>query len=227
MSEQIHSLFSSIAPNYDRLNSVLSLGIDRRWRQQAVRHLRGRSKVLDLCAGTLALSRALLEINPDVRITALDFSQEMLAQGRERVTKLCADFFQWDHPVESFDGVMCSYGMRNLDDNPKALRKIHTLLQSGGRFVLLEFFRPDRWYTWCWNLTYAQFVLPAIGRVVSHHNGAYRHLRDSVRGFYAIDRYCDLLRETGFDVKVARRLTGGISGLIVADKTTSPTPLLK
>ncbi len=234
--DQIRDLFSSIAPKYDLLNSVLSLGIDRRWRQRAVAHLKDASHVLDVCAGTLALTRELLTINPTCRITAVDFSQEMLRQGLENLSErggatggpatICSDFFQWNAPCESFDGTMCAYGMRNLDDNPVALKKIFTLLKPGGHLVILEFFRPDRWYTWVWNLTYAQFVLPAIGRLVSRHNGAYRHLRDSVRGFYTLDRYCNLLRESGFEVKESRRLTGGISGMIVAEKSPQP-PFVK
>lgn len=140
------------------------------------------------------------------------------AGGNVNATTICADFYQLDVPPLSYDGVMCAYGLRNLDDNPKALKKIHGLLKPGGRFVTLEFFRPDRWYSWAWNLTYGQFVIPTIGRLVSSHQAAYRHLRDSVRGYYTVDDYCGLLRETGFEVKVAKRQTGGISGLIVADK---------
>jgi len=112
--------------------------------------------------------------------------------------------------------------MRNLVDNPAALQRIHQLLRPSGLFVVLEFFRPDRWYTWLWHLTYAQCVMPMIGRIVSRRRDAYKHLRDSVRGFYTLDRYAELLRENRFGVKVAKRLTGGISGLIVAEKPSPP-----
>ncbi len=232
--DQIRDLFSSIAPKYDLLNTVLSFGVDRRWRQQAVQYLRGCRNVLDICAGTLALTRELLEIQPNLRITAIDFSKPMLELGiqklplamRPHVTTECVDFYKLVRPAGSFDGAMSAYGLRNLSDNRAALEKINQLLSPKGRLVVLEFFRPDRWYTWAWHLTYAQFVIPLIGLVVSRHKKAYRHLRDSVRGFYTLDQYVQLLRETGFAVKVAERLTGGISGLVVAEKTSPPSPLL-
>lgn len=224
MSQQIHDLFSSIAPKYDLINRVLSLGIDRRWRREGVAYLKDRRRVLDLCAGTLALTKELLKVNPGCRITAIDFSEEMLKGAGVNVTAttICADFYQLDVPPLSYDGVMCAYGLRNLDDNPAALRKIYQLLTPGGRLVILEFFRPDRWYSWGWNLTYGQFVIPAVGVFLSRHRDAYRHLRDSVRHYYTLDQYENLLRETGFEVKVTKRQTGGISGLIVADKGPLP-----
>jgi ubiquinone/menaquinone biosynthesis methyltransferase len=236
MTQEVLQLFSSIAPHYDRLNRLLSLGIDRRWRRQGVAYLKEANHVLDLCAGTLALSKELLRVNPTASVTAVDFSREMLDQGlrdltphppllsKERGSKggevqtECIDFYEFSRPPKSFDAAMCAYGLRNLDDNPLALNKIHQLLKPGGKFVILEFFRPDRWYTWAWHLTYAQFVLPTLGQLISRHEGAYGHLRDSVRGFYTLDQYAALLRKTGFEVKGAKRLTGGISGLIVAEK---------
>jgi len=226
MSEQIHELFSSIAPKYDLLNSVLSLGVDRRWRLEGVRHLTKCRNVLDLCAGTLALTQALLKVSREVQITAVDFSQAMLERGvqklspdeGQRVVTHCGDFFTFEAPEGAFDAAMCAYGVRNLDDNPFALKKIYRLLKPGGRLVILEFFRPDRWYTWAFHKTYGEFVIPSIGSLVSRHRKAYRHLRDSVRGFYTLDQYVQLLQETGFEVKVAKRQTGGISGMIVAEK---------
>lgn len=230
MSQRIHDLFSAIAPKYDLLNTVLSFGIDRRWRRIAVSYLRDSEHLLDLCAGTLALTRELLTANPQGRITAIDFSQPMLDRGLKnlapsllwRVSVECIDFFKFTRPAGSFDGAMCAYGMRNLDDNPMALERLHHLLRAGGKLVLLEFFRPDRMITRLFNLTYAQFVIPAVGLLFSRHKEAYRHLRDSVRRFYTLDEYAQLLQEAGFEVKVAKRLTGGISGLIVAEKPPHP-----
>ena len=233
MSQQIHDLFTSIAPNYDTLNTLLSLGIDRLWRRRAVECLRRHRVILDLCAGTLPLTRELLQINPTAQVTAVDFAQPMLDYGLQRlpaelcrrITTECTDFFQFTRPPESFDAAMCAYGLRNLDDNRLALQRIHQLLKRGGTFVLLEFFRPDRWYSWLFHRTYAQYVIPFVGWFVSRHRDAYRHLRDSVRGFYTLDQYVELLRETGFVVKTAQRLTGGVSGLIVAEKPSPSTDI--
>ncbi|MBI2082874.1 MAG: ubiquinone/menaquinone biosynthesis methyltransferase [Deltaproteobacteria bacterium] len=229
MTEQIQQLFTSIAPKYDLLNTLLSFGQHKRWRNKGVSYLKNQKKVLDLCAGTLSMTMALLEINPSAEVTAVDFSQEMLDEGLRRhptlkkggrggFSTVCADFFKFDAQPSFFDGMMCAYGMRNLDDNQAALRKIHQLLSPKGRLVILEFFRPDNWVMQLFHSTYAQFVIPPLGRLISRHPHAYEHLRDSVRGFYTIDEYCHLLQENGFEVKVVKRLTGGISGLIVAEK---------
>jgi demethylmenaquinone methyltransferase / 2-methoxy-6-polyprenyl-1,4-benzoquinol methylase len=223
---EIHDLFSSIARTYDRLNTVLSFGSDKIWRKRGVSYLQDRRAVLDICAGTLPLTKELLGVNSQVSVTAIDFSQPMIDWGLEhlpkemasRVTAECSDFFKFIRPPGSFDGAMCAYGMRNLDDNQEALTKIHQLLKTGGRLVILEFFRPDRWYTWFFHYTYAQFMIPIIGWLVSGNKGAYRYLRDSVRGFYTLDQYTALLNKSGFKVIKAKRMTGGISSLIVADK---------
>ncbi|MBI4197420.1 MAG: ubiquinone/menaquinone biosynthesis methyltransferase [Deltaproteobacteria bacterium] len=223
---EIQGLFSSIAPQYDLLNTVLSFGTDHLWRKCGVSFLKESHQVLDLCAGTLALTRELLKINPSVSITATDFSEPMLREGQkklqrdehQRVSLECSDFFKFVRPPATFDAAMCAYGFRNLEDNTKALKRIHHLLKPGGRLLILEFFRPDRWYTWIFHYTYAQFLIPLIGWLVSRHQGAYKHLRDSVRGFYTLDQYIQLLRKTGFEIKKVKRLTGGISGLIVGEK---------
>ncbi|MBI4374135.1 MAG: class I SAM-dependent methyltransferase [Deltaproteobacteria bacterium] len=248
MSQVVQDLFTSIAPKYGRLNTILSLGQDRRWRKIAARHLQEQRNILDLCAGTLSLTEALLETNPTARITAIDFSEAMLEIGMKKLPKEfrtqvainCSDFYKWQPNITGvgerrihsagevrvaaprYDAVMCAYGMRNLDDNPAALQKIHQLLTNKGRLVILEFFRPDHWLMKFFHATYAQFVIPTIGRLISRHEGAYAHLRDSIRGFYTLDEYCQSLRETGFEVKVAKQLTGGISGLIVAEKSPQP-----
>ena len=87
MSEQVQKLFDTIAPKYDLLNSMLSLRVDQRWRDQAVKKLCEDRfvNVLDLCAGTLALTKSLLKANPRSRVTAVDFSEGMLETGRENL----------------------------------------------------------------------------------------------------------------------------------------------
>jgi ubiquinone/menaquinone biosynthesis methyltransferase len=224
--ECVRELFSSIAPRYDLLNTVLSLGTDRRWRREAVRFLAGYGRVLDLCAGTLALTSELLKVSPESEITALDFSDTMLTRGvaglrpewRPRVRPVLTDFF--DYPVDGdpFDAIMCAWGVRNLVDNRRAIAKAFSVLRPGGRLVILEFFRPDRFLSRLFQATYAKICIPAFGRFVSRHKQAYRHLSDTIRGFFTLDEYEGLLRERGFTVTHARRLTGGITGLIVADK---------
>lgn len=227
MSDRIQELFCSIAPKYDLMNSLLSFGIDRIWRRKAVSFLLEKRHILDLCAGTLALSRELLTQNPQAQVVATDFSREMLEAGlkqlptafQHRLQIECVDFFNFTRPPGSFDGAMCSFGMRNLDENELALQRIYQLLGSKGVVVILEFFKPDSRWMQFFHRTYVCWVIPSLGRLISRHPHAYEHLRDSIRSFYTLDQYRTLLQKTGFRVLTSQRLTGGIAGLLVAEKS--------
>lgn len=182
-------------------------------------------KVLDLCAGTLGLSIGLLKVNPRCRITAVDFSEPMLKEGwknlpiglRSRVSLVVADVMKLNLSPGSYDAVMCAYGMRNVEDNAAVLRKIRALLRPGGRLVILEFFRPEGILSRLFNLTYAKFIIPALGKLVSKHPSAYRYLRDSVRGYFTPTAFRELLRGSGFENIRVYPLTGGVSHLVTAE----------
>ena len=230
MSEQVQKLFDTIAPKYDLLNSVLSLKTDKKWRREAAKRLSEARfhKVLDLCAGTLSLTTTLLEANPHCIIRAVDFSEPMLRNGwnslpigfRDRVEVAVADAMKMQLPRQSFDAVMCAYGMRNIDDNAIVLRKLRDALKPGGRLVVLEFFKPEGLLSRIFNLTYAQFVIPTLGKFVSGHPQAYRYLRDSVRGYYTPLAFRELLKEMGFINITVKPLTGGVSHLVVAESAS-------
>jgi demethylmenaquinone methyltransferase/2-methoxy-6-polyprenyl-1,4-benzoquinol methylase len=227
MSQHVQKLFDTIAPKYDLLNGLLSLKIDGRWRKEAVQKLKEDRfrDVLDLCAGTLALTIALLKTNSQCQVTAVDFSKAMLEEGdknlpygfRSRVDLVVADVLKLKLQPQSYDAVMCAYGMRNLDDNTAALKMIRSLLRPGGRLVILEFFRPEGILSQVFNLTYAEFVIPALGKLVSRHPNAYHYLRDSVRNFYTPTAYRELLRSIGFEKITIKPQSGGISHLITAE----------
>ena len=227
MSEQVQKLFDSIAPRYDLLNGLLSLRTDRLWRKAAVREISAPDyrRVLDLCAGTLALTKALLEASPSCRVTAVDFSEAMLRKGWEDLPKslqsavgpMIADAMELELPPRSFDAVMCAYGMRNIDDNEQVLGRLRDILRPGGKLVVLEFFRPEGLINKMFNATYAQFVIPTLGRIVSGNTDAYRYLRDSVRHYYTPTAYRELLKQIGYRKVTVRPLTGGITHLVTAE----------
>lgn len=230
MSEQVQKLFNSIAPRYDLLNSLLSFQTDRRWRRLAAGRLKGPrfGRVLDLCAGTLGLTRTLLEINRCSHVTALDFSKPMLRKGweglpdhlRRRIDVLVGDAMSLEKifaDSERYDAVMCAFGMRNIEDNSLVLRDLRHLLRPGGRLVILDFFRPEGILSRLFSFTYAQFVIPTLGRLISKNSTAYRYLRDSVRGYFTPSAFRELLQEAGFKKIKVRPLTGGIAHLATAE----------
>lgn len=228
MSEEIKELFSRIAPKYDLLNGLLSLSIDRYWRREAVSHLTTPSfkKVLDLCAGTLSMTLELLKQNPMAQIEALDFSESMLQEGKKRIPPLlknqiglfCGDSLALPFVNGTFDGAMCAYGLRNVDDNRKALLELHRVLRPKGKLVILEFFRPDRFATRLFHSTYGRFFIPALGRLVSRHPSAYSYLKNSVKKFYSTTEYSRLLTDCSFEKIEVHRQTGGVSTLLIAEK---------
>jgi len=232
MSEEVKDLFNSIAPKYDVLNTLLSFSVDKHWRRRAVKELAQRNsyRVLDLCAGTLSMSLELLKQNPDVQIEAVDFSQQMLERGMKRIPPqsrshidlLCADGLSLPFPKNVFDGAMCAYGLRNLDDNKRGLLELNRVLKPGSTLVILEFFRPDRFATRLFHATYAQGVIPIIGRIISRKKNAYSYLKNSVKGFYSVAEYKELLTSCGYENIKARRLTGGISPPARAKEIRSP-----
>ncbi len=187
----VRGVFAGIAPRYDRLNHLLSLNADRRWRRAAVDALdwrrRPAGRYLDLCAGTLDLAAELAgRAGFSGQVIAADFVPEMLRCGAgkaARIAPAAADALQLPFADGVFDGAMVGFGVRNLMDLDAGLREAARVLAPGAPFVVLEFTTP-RWppfravYLW-----YFRQVLPRIGRMVSKHTDAYDWLPASVLAF--------------------------------------------
>jgi ubiquinone/menaquinone biosynthesis methyltransferase len=218
MSRAVQQMFDGIAPTYDTLNRVLSLGIDQSWRRRAVVALGdiyGR-RVLDVCAGTLDLS--LLAVDAGAEVVATDFSHAMLASGRGKVLVpvVRADALALPFDDDSFDGVICGFGLRNLDDAARGLSEMRRVLKRGGRAVVLDFFRPRRTVTRLVQALYNQRVLPLVGGLVSGDCAAYRYLADSIERFATRSDVERLCRDVGFSAARGEDLTLGIASMVVA-----------
>ncbi|MDB4969494.1 MAG: 2-heptaprenyl,4-naphthoquinone methyltransferase [Myxococcales bacterium] len=218
MSRAVQQMFDGIAPTYDTLNRVLSLGIDQSWRRKAVAALgdiHGR-KVLDVCAGTLDLS--LIAVDAGAEVIATDFSHAMLAGGRGKVLipVVRADAQELPFEDASFDGVICGFGLRNLDDARAGLAEMRRLVKRGGRAVVLDFFRPRRTITRAVQSLYNQRVLPFVGGLVSGDGSAYRYLADSIERFASREDIEQLCRDVGFQSARGEDFTLGIASMVVA-----------
>lgn len=228
MSE-ISELFSRFASSYERVNGILSLGLDAGWRVRAVQAIEhgARLRILDLCAGTLGCTRAALARFPDARVTAVDFCRPMLDAGLARLAApcggrveiVCADALRVSFPRASFDAVICSMGMRHLPEQGEMLARIRTWLSPGGQFIVLDFFRPERLLARMFHATAGRFVLPLAGSLFGGYGDAYRKLYDSIECFMTRRAYEDVLGAHGFEVQRARDFTCGIISLI---ETRSP-----
>lgn len=227
---RIAGMFDAIAGKYDLLNMVLSAGLDRQWRRQAITSLQltGRERVLDVCAGTADVSIGAALARPgSPRVVGVDFAGAMLARGQEKIRAaglpaqvqlVRGDAMSLPVTDASVDCVTIAFGIRNVQGTAVALRELHRVLKPGGRVAILEFGLPQapglrQLYQW-----YFLGVLPKIGRMVSKHGGAYSYLPQSVGAFPWGDEFARLLTEAGFSTAQARPLTLGVVYLYTARK---------
>ena len=214
-------MFDSIAPVYDRLNHLLSFGIDRSWRRKMVRQVTssGARKVLDVACGTGDVSIALSKKGLDV--TGVDISRNMLAIAKVKapdITFTYGDASALPFDEGSFDSVTIAFGIRNFDKRPDCIRDILRVLKPGGLLCIVEFSIPRNklWrglYTW-----YFKHILPAIGRLVSRQEYAYTYLPESSFNFPAPELFCKELEDGGFKNITARSMTGGVAYLYTGRK---------
>lgn len=240
-AERVQAMFSDIAPTYDLLNTVLSLGIDRRWRAEAAREALSaparpvttprattasqRLRVLDVATGTGDLAAAVKRLRTDSEVVGVDFAEPMLTRARAKANSrgldiefTSADGTQLPFADASFDAVTIGYGLRNFADVPGGLREFLRVLHPGGRLVVLEFPPPPRGAFGALFRFYFTKVLPTLGGLVSGRRSAYSYLPESVLAFFTPVALERLLTDAGF-TKVRYRLqTFGVSALHVAER---------
>jgi demethylmenaquinone methyltransferase/2-methoxy-6-polyprenyl-1,4-benzoquinol methylase len=221
-------MFSGIAGKYDHLNHLLSLGIDFYWWRRMARRSGAApgKRFLDVAAGTGDSSLALARRGAEVVST--DFTLEMLKlgpgkfrqQGRDRLVwaSVGADAQRLPFHAASFDGITVCYGIRNVEDRPRAYREFLRVLKPSGRLTILEFSRPR--YGWLRSLydTYSRHILPRIGGWLSGSRDAYDYLPASIRTFPDQPALAAELAAAGFDGVHWTDLTGGIVALHTAQK---------
>jgi demethylmenaquinone methyltransferase / 2-methoxy-6-polyprenyl-1,4-benzoquinol methylase len=225
----IRDMFDGIAPRYDFLNRLLSLGIDRRWRTFAVGHLQipPDGKVLDVASGTGDVALEIAARTPDsVRIVAEDFTQGMLLRGQEKISRspfrhrialVNAPCESIPHPSAVFDGVTIAFGIRNVVNRAAGLAEICRVLKPGGRVVILEFSNPrSRLFKYGYHLYFCR-ILPFIGGLLSRRS-AYQYLPDSVLEFPDQETFKKMMAGAGFSRLQHHELTFGIATVYVGTR---------
>ncbi len=217
------AMFDRIAPTYDKMNRLMSLGIDKRWRTRAIALLpKDAVDVLDLCAGTLDLSAMIEETRSSAKnIVACDASENMLALGRSkvgsRVRSVVGDALALPFEDASFDAVICGFGVRNLADLRRGLREVRRVLRPRGTFVTLELFRPRGAASRLAHKAGLRFALPALGAAIAKDREAYDYLAESMEGFITREAYEHLLVEEGFTAVSGEDLTLGMASIVVSE----------
>jgi demethylmenaquinone methyltransferase/2-methoxy-6-polyprenyl-1,4-benzoquinol methylase len=229
-SPSVGPMFDRIAPTYDLLNHLLSLGRDYAWRRRVAGPLKGPEPLhlLDLATGTGDLLISMLRRCPAIgKATGLDISERMLELCREklqargvaeRVELILADASATPFPEDTFDVATMAFGIRNTANAAATLAEIHRILKPGGTAMILEFSLPhNRAVRWCY-LKYLRSVVPWIGAAVSGDKHAYRYLDESIEGFHQPEAFSSLLRQTGFREVSAIPLTWGVASIYKGTK---------
>ena len=227
--EGIRKLFDNIASDYDRLNHILSLNIDKGWRKKAVREiadLHKPLKILDIACGTGDFT---IEISAKAaagsEILGVDISEGMMAIGREKITKAgvdatmeMADCEALPYTDNTFDRISVGFGVRNFENLEASLKEMYRVLTPEGKAVILELSLPSNLFVrWCYKL-YFMKILPAVGGWISGNRGAYEDLPASVLKFPAPEKFMGMMKAAGFESIEHRSMTFGICRMYVGYK---------
>ena len=204
----VKDLFSSASPTYDRLNHLLSFRRDVAWRRDTVRRMRFFSThaFLDIATGTgdLAIEAALR--HPDVTVAGVDFVEEMLVVGRQKVEARGLDGrvrLEWGDALSlpfgpaAFDVSAMAFGMRNIPDSLRALQEMARVTVPGGQVMILEFtFAPAVGLRWLYGF-YLRKILPRFAGLVVRDTSAYHYLADSILAYPQPDAFDSLMTRAG------------------------------
>lgn len=232
-SKPLHVMFTALPPRYDMINHVITLGMDRGWRNAAARTcLEFRpNRILDLACGTGDLIVTIARTaKHNAELFGLDYSEPMLniAQVKAKrlkqhdITFMYGDASKLPFPDGYFDCVGISFAFRNLTYQnpltPTVLTEVYRVLMSGGRFVIVESSQPKSTIIRFFFRMYLRCFVYPVGRLLSGNKGAYRYLVESAARFYTPEQVKDLLVNAGFRKVTYRPLFFGAAGIHVAVK---------
>jgi demethylmenaquinone methyltransferase/2-methoxy-6-polyprenyl-1,4-benzoquinol methylase len=228
---RVRSMFASIAGKYDLLNHLLSLNIDRSWRNFTTRTVPPEPgvPVLDCCTGTADLALAYHKVGKGRSpVVGSDFCHEMLAIGHKKVAKAGAesnvtliegDTQRLPLPDDTFGVVTVAFGLRNVADTVKGVDEMVRVAKPGGKVAILEFSRPKGPILGRLYLAFFKHVLPKVGQTISPNSyDAYSYLPASVLQFPDGQAMLDLLGSRGLTNLVEHPLTFGVATLYVGTK---------
>lgn len=221
---RVVDLFAAVAPRYDLINDLQSLGMHRRWKRRLVHEagIRVGERALDVCCGTGDVAFALRDLGAEV--TGLDFSEAMLGIARKRNTGGAVRFLQGDalalpFPDQTFDVVTVAYGVRNLADVHAGLAELLRVLRPAGRLLILEFGKPES-AVWRWlYFQYLRWLVPVFGRVFCGDGDTHSYILESLMKYPGQRGVDELLRARGCHLTRVVPLVGGAMALNVAVKS--------
>jgi demethylmenaquinone methyltransferase/2-methoxy-6-polyprenyl-1,4-benzoquinol methylase len=226
-ARRVRGVFDSVAPRYDVMNDLMSLGLHRAWKAYTVlaADVREGQSVLDIAGGTGDLALAFAKkVGVRGQVIHTDINEAMLRTGRNRlldagvlVPSLVCDAEKLPFADASFDRVSVAFGLRNMTHKDIALAEMNRVLKPGGKLLVLEFSRVaqplKKAYDW-----YSFNVLPRLGRAVAGDEASYRYLAESIRMHPGQDELKAMMVKGGFGHVDYHNLTGGVAALHVGIK---------
>lgn len=214
----VETMFDRIAPRYDRMNRVISLGLDRRWRRRTVAalDLPLGSRVLDVACGTGDLCDDAAAAGH--RPIGIDFSAGMLANARTPAPLVRADAVYLPVPDRSVDGIVCGFALRNFVSLEPFFAECARVLRAGGRIAALDAGVPEQALLRAGHHVWFRWAVPALGRVLAHDSAAYQYLPASTAYLPAPAPLLAMLRECGFSAVARTTMTGGAVQLLTGTR---------
>ncbi|MGF1512512.1 MAG: bifunctional demethylmenaquinone methyltransferase/2-methoxy-6-polyprenyl-1,4-benzoquinol methylase UbiE [Elainellaceae cyanobacterium] len=230
-ADQVQDLFDRIAPLYDTLNTWLSFGQHRVWKQMAVDWARpfAGAACLDVCCGSGDLAYLLAQrVGVEGTVVGLDFAPQQLAIATQRkhqywrvpmapITWTVGDALSLPYDDDTYDAITMGYGLRNVIDIPHSLRELHRVLKPGAIAAILDFHRPtDPWFRQFQQIYLDYWVVPVARQFGLETEYAY--ISDSLRRFPTGDRQIELAYDAGFTAAVHYPMVGSMMGTLVVTK---------
>jgi demethylmenaquinone methyltransferase/2-methoxy-6-polyprenyl-1,4-benzoquinol methylase len=226
-AQRVRSVFDSVAPKYDLMNDLMSMGLHRAWKAYTVMvaNLREGDKVLDIAGGTGDLAMAFAKrVGKSGQVVHTDINEAMLRTGRNRLLDagvtlptLVCDAEKLPFADNYFDLVSVAFGLRNMTHKDVALAEMQRVLKPGGRLLVLEFSKVaaplEKVYDW-----YSFKVLPQLGKIVAGDDSSYRYLAESIRVHPDQAELKSMMHEGGFGHVDYHNMTGGVVALHVGIK---------
>jgi demethylmenaquinone methyltransferase/2-methoxy-6-polyprenyl-1,4-benzoquinol methylase len=223
-ARRVRGVFDSVAPRYDVMNDLMSMGLHRAWKAYTVMVANAApgAQVLDIAGGTGDLALAFAKkVGPTGRVVHTDINEQMLRTGRDRLLDagvvlptLVCDAEKLPFADESFDIVTVAFGLRNMTHKDAALAEMSRVLKARGKLLVLEFSRVaqplQKAYDW-----YSFNILPVLGRWVAKDEASYRYLAESIRMHPGQEELKAMMRKCGFGHVDYHNLTGGMVALHV------------
>lgn len=227
--KMVKRMFDTISPTYDKLNLLMSLGIDRYWRNKLIGSIAPYvpDHILDVATGTGDLAILAAKRLTPKHVTGVDFSEGMMDIGRQKAAReglgntisfANEDCMNMSFANDTFDVVVAAFGIRNFQSLDKGLSEMCRVLKKGGRLSVIELTTPQRFPMKQLFALYSHSILPLYGRLISHNADAYQYLTKSIEAFPQGEQMVGILKNAGFEKASFKRLTCGICTLYLAIK---------